>query len=269
MSSLLAGRTALVTGAGGDIGRAAVRHLVAAGAAVIAADHPAAGDKLERTVETCRAARDDAAISSVTFDVGDSDAVRAAIAHASEELAPPALLFNNAGIQGAFTPTHRYPLDDAATVIGVNVLGAINVMTSVAAVMVDAGVGGAVVNMASMAGVTGAPNMMAYSASKAAIIGMTKSAAKDLAPHGIRVNSVSPAFIGPGAMWDRQVELQAAAGTQYFPDDPQQVADMMIGSVPMRRFGSVDEVIEVVLWLLSDRSSYVTGVNVEVSGGAA
>ena len=98
---------------------------------------------------------------------------------------------------------------------------------------------------------------------------MTKSAAKDLAPHRIRVNSVSPAFIGPGAMWDRQVELQAAAGTQYFPADQERVADMMISSVPMRRYGSLDEVIDVVLWLLSDQSSYVTGVNIEVSGGAA
>jgi NAD(P)-dependent dehydrogenase (short-subunit alcohol dehydrogenase family) len=70
-------------------------------------------------------------------------------------------------------------------------------------------------------------------------------------------------------MWERQVELRAAADTQYFPPDPDQVARMMISSVPMRRYGSLDEVVDVVLWLLSDQASYVTGVNVEVSGGAA
>jgi 2-dehydro-3-deoxy-L-rhamnonate dehydrogenase (NAD+) len=128
--------------------------------------------------------------------------------------------------------------------------------------------GGAVVNIASMAGVSGAPNMPAYSASKAAVIGLTKSAAKDLAPKGIRVNAVSPAFIGPGRMWETQVERQAAAGSQYYPNDPDAVAEQMIGTVPLRRYGSVHEVATVVAFLLSDDASYVTGVNVEVSGGS-
>ena len=147
--------------------------------------------------------------------------------------------------------------------------GALNVLAATSALMVEAGRGGAIVNMSSMAGVTGAPNMLAYSTSKAAILAMTTSSAKDLAPHGIRVNSVSPAFIGPGAMWERQIELQAAAGTQYFPGDIEQVEEMMINMVPMRRYGSIDEVIDVVLWLLSDGAAYVTGENIQVSGGSA
>jgi NAD(P)-dependent dehydrogenase (short-subunit alcohol dehydrogenase family) len=105
-------------------------------------------------------------------------------------------------------------------VINVNVVGAVNVLRSAAAAMVAATVRGAIVNMASLAGVTEGPNMVAYSASKAAVIGMTKSAAKDLAPHGIRVNCRSPAFIGPGSMRDRQVDLQAAAGTRVLPARP-------------------------------------------------
>jgi NAD(P)-dependent dehydrogenase (short-subunit alcohol dehydrogenase family) len=263
------GRTALVTGAAGDIGRAVTIRLARAAAAVVAADHPGARERLDATIAACLDACPDAAVRPVTFDVTDAAATRRAIDAAAADLAAFDLVFNNAGIQGAFAPTHRYPLDDAAAVINVNVTGALNVMTTAAAVMVAAGIPGAIVNAASMAGVTGAPNMVAYSASKAAIIGMTKSAAKDLAPHGIRVNCTSPAFIGPGAMWERQVELQAAADTQYFPPDPDQVARMMISSVPMRRYGSLDEVVDVVLWLLSDQASYVTGVNVEVSGGAA
>jgi NAD(P)-dependent dehydrogenase (short-subunit alcohol dehydrogenase family) len=135
--------------------------------------------------------------------------------------------------------------------------------------MIDGGTGGSIVNIASMAGVSGAPNMPAYSASKAAVVGLTKATAKDLAPHGIRVNAVSPAFIGPGRMWETQVAQQAAAGSQYYAADPDAVAAQMIGMVPLRRYGSVHEVAKVVAFLLSDDASYVTGANLEVSGGSA
>jgi NAD(P)-dependent dehydrogenase (short-subunit alcohol dehydrogenase family) len=154
-------------------------------------------------------------------------------------------------------------------VIEVNVLGALTVLAAVSRAMIDGGAGGSIVNIASMAGVSGAPNMPAYSASKAAVIGLTKAAAKDLAPHSIRVNAVSPAFIGPGRMWDTQVEQQAAAGSQYYAIEPEAVAAQMIEMVPMRRYGSVHEVAAVVAFLLSDDASYVTGVNLEVSGGSS
>ena len=111
--------------------------------------------------------------------------------------------------------------------------------------------------------------MVAYSASKAAVIALTKTAAKDLAAHSIRVNSISPAFIGPGQMWDRQVQLQADVPSQYFDHDPEIVAKQMIESVPMRRYGTLDEVASVVCFLLSDDASYITAFDVEVSGGAS
>src|SRR5256886_9830681 len=120
-----------------------------------------------------------------------------------------------------------------------------------------------------MAVLSGAPNIPAYSASKAAVIGLTKAAAKDLAPHGIRVNAVSPGFIGPGRMWETQVARQAGAGGQYFAGDPKAVASQMIAMVPLRRYGTPTEVAAVVAFLLSEEASYVTGVNVEVSGGSA
>jgi NAD(P)-dependent dehydrogenase (short-subunit alcohol dehydrogenase family) len=142
------------------------------------------------------------------------------------------------------------------------------VMQHVAAAMIAAGVEGAVVNAASMAGVSGAPNMAAYSASKAAVIGLTKSAAKDLAPHGIRVNAVSPAFIGPGAMWEKQLSAQAAVGSQYYATDPDEVAEQMIAMVPLRRYGSPAEVAAVVSFLLSPDASYITGQNIEITGGS-
>jgi 2-dehydro-3-deoxy-L-rhamnonate dehydrogenase (NAD+) len=182
-------------------------------------------------------------------------------------LGPLGGLVNNAGYQGLFVPVDRYPLADARRVVEVNVLGVMTILSAVARAMAAAGTGGAIVNVASMAGVSGAPNMPAYAASKAAVIGLTKAAAMDLAPSRIRVNAVSPAFIGPGRMWDTQVARQAEAGSQYYASDPGEVAAQMIGMVPMRRYGSTDEVATVVAFLLSDDASYLTGVNVEVSGG--
>jgi 2-dehydro-3-deoxy-L-rhamnonate dehydrogenase (NAD+) len=246
----------LVTGAAGDIGTAVAEELARRGHRLALADHPEASGPLGALAARLGA-------RSATFDVTDEAAASAAVSG----LGPLGGLVNNAGYQGVFLPVDAYPLDDARRVIEVNVLGAMTVLAAVAREMIAAGSGGSIVNVASMAGVSGAPNMPAYSASKAAVLGLTKAAAKDLAPHGIRVNAVSPAFIGPGRMWDTQVAHQAAAGSQYYSDDPVEVASQMIGMVPMRRYGSAHEVATVVAFLLSDGSSYVTGVNVEVSGG--
>ena len=245
--------TVLITGAAGDIGTAIAEVLAERGYRLVLADHPDAAERLD---ELCR--RLDA--ECVTFDVTDEAAVTAAV----DELGPLGGLVNNAGYQGVFAPVDRYPLDDARHVVEVNVLGVMTVLAVAARTMT----GGTIVNIAAMAGVSGAPNMPAYSASKAAVVGLTKSAAKDLAPKGIRVNAVSPAFIGPGRMWETQVAQQAAAGSQYYATDPEAVAEQMIGLVPLRRHGSVHEVATVVAFLLSDDASYVTGANIEVSGGS-
>ncbi len=256
----------IITGAAGDIGMAAARHL-AGSHRLFLCDHPAVADSLALRADELRA--DGATVAEHCFDVTDHAAVVAGIESCASVLGPPRGLFNNAGVQGEFTPVHRTSPADVAKVLSINVVGAFSVLAVVGAAMVDAGNGGAIVNSSSMAGVSGAPNMAAYSASKAAIIGLTKSAAKDLAPWNIRVNAISPAFIGPGMMWERQVELQASAGSQYFPSDPATVAEQMINSIPLRRVGSTGEVADVVAYLLSDASSYVTGTNIEINGGAA
>jgi NAD(P)-dependent dehydrogenase (short-subunit alcohol dehydrogenase family) len=251
--------TVLVTGAAGDIGAAIAEVLAERGYRLALADHPSSEAKLGETVDACRLLGAEA--DGVPFDVTDEVAVNAAVS----ALGPLDGLVNNAGYQGVFTAVDAYPVDDARRVLEVNVLGAMTVLTAVGRTMTD---GGSIVNIASMAGVSGAPNMPAYSASKAAVIG-TKSAAKDLAPRGIRVNAVSPAFIGPGRMWETQVAQQAAAGSQYYATDPEAVAVQMIELVPLRRYGSVREVATVVAFLLSDDASYVSGVNLEVSGGSS
>lgn len=258
----LDGRTVLVTGAAGDIGRATAVRLAAAGCRVVIAD---VVDGLAATAAACVNA--DAASDPVqlSFDVSNEAQVAGAFAELGQRGITADLLFNNAGVQGALTNTLGYDADDFRKVLDINVVGAFIVLKHFAAAL--AGAGGAVVNTASMAK-GGAPNMVAYSASKAAVVAMTKSAAKDLAPQSIRVNSISPAFIGPGAMWDRQVDMQASTPSQYFSDDPVEVAEQMISSVPLRRYGSLDEVAAAVQFLLSDEASYITAFDIEVSGGA-
>ena len=230
----------LVTGAAGDIGAAIAARLASAGSDVTLADHPEAAAQLAEAAERCRSRG--GAVATTTFDVTDERSTDDAI----RTLGEIGGLVNSAGLQGAFAPIDSYPIDDARKVFDVNVLGVFAVLSAVSRRMVASGRGGSIVNVASMAGVSGAPNMPAYSASKAAVIGLTKAAAKDLAPSGIRVNSVSPAFIGPGRMWEAQTAQQAAAGSQYYASDP-----------------------GVVAFLLSEEASYVTGVNLEVSGGSA
>lgn len=262
----LTGRTALVTGAAGDIGAACAVRLAAAGATVVVTDLPARTDDMERSTERCRDAGAEAALA-VPLDVTDEAGAVTALTTIIDQLGPPSVLVNAAGYQGRFEPAHSYPTEDAARVLATNVTGLMTVTRAVTAAAIDAGTGGAVVNLASMAGVGGAPNMPAYSASKAAVIGYTKAAAHDLAPHGIRVNAVSPAFIGPGEMWDRQVADQASTPSQYYGDDAATVRQQMLAQVPLRRLGSVEEVAAVVMWLASDEASYVTGENVLVTGG--
>ncbi|MDX6655982.1 MAG: hypothetical protein QOH62_775 [Solirubrobacteraceae bacterium] len=260
-------RYALVTGAAGDLGRAACVALAQDGWSLLIADHPAQEPGVEATREACAAFG--AEVASATFDVTDPDAVTDAVGALAGRHGVPTAVVANAGVQGDFAPVHEHDIDVLRRVLDVNVVGVFNTVQVTARLMIGAQAGGSIVAMASMAGVTGAPNMPAYSASKAAVIGLVKTASRDLAPHGIRVNAVSPAFIGPGAMWDNQVAQQAAAGSQYYATDPEAVGRQMIEMVPLRRYGAPSEVADVICFLAGERSSYVTGINLEVAGGAA
>ena len=257
-------RTALVTGAGGDIGATVAVLLAQSGARVVLTDLDASVDS---TADACAAANPGLEPIVVRCDVTSEDEVGRAVDEIGAAGIVADLLFNNAGIQGSFDNVVDQDASGFRRVLDTNVTGVFLVLRGFARALLSTGRPGAVVNTASMAQ-GGAPNMAAYSASKAAVVALTKTAAKDLAPASIRVNSVSPAFIGPGAMWDRQVALQAETPSQYFSDEPDEVAAQMIGSVPLRRYGSLDEVAAAVLFLLSDESSYITGFDLQVSGGA-
>lgn len=258
---------AMVTGSAGDFGRSVAWRLARSGAKVALADLEAGRGRLVELAERCAEHVGPDGVEVVTFDVTSEEAVEEAVESVLSRLGVPTRVFNNAGYQGVFVETPDYPAEDARTVLDVNVMGMINVLQATARVMREAGSGGSIVNSASMAGVGGAVNMLAYSASKAAVVSLTRAAAMDLAPLGINVNAISPAFVGPGKLWDRQVELQAKAGSPYYSTDPEEVAKEMIAQVPLRRLGTVEEIASVVLWLLSDEASYVTGENVLVTGG--
>jgi 2-dehydro-3-deoxy-L-rhamnonate dehydrogenase (NAD+) len=251
----------VVTGGAGDIGVATARLLSSAGAMVALLDRD--GERLGEVMASSGAA----AQSLVPFecDVTCRPAVDDVLSRIAGRLGAIDGVFNNAGYQGLFAPVDVYPLDDVRTVLEVNVIGVFNVLQ--AALPHLRGHGSAIVNTASYAGVVGPPNMVAYAASKFAVIGLTQTAAKDLAPRGVRVNAVSPSLIGPGAMWTRQSELQAATGTMYFSSDPNVVQQQMLSTVPLRRLGTLDEVAHAVAFLLSDAASYITGFNLEVTGG--
>ena len=267
-SDRLTGRVALVTGAAGDIGGAIALRTARDGATVVLSDLAAATDRLAETADACRAAGAPA-VHLCPLDVTDESAVTEAVNEVVARVGPPDAIVTSAGYQGTFTPLPGYPIGDLRTVLEVNVVGTFTVVQACAAALIAAERAGSVVVVASMAGVSGAPNMAAYSASKAAVLGFSRSAAKDLAGAGIRVNAVSPGFIGPGRMWDRQVELQASTPSPYYADTPEEVAAQMIGMIPLRRYGAVQEVASVVGFLLSDDASYVTGTNTEISGGSA
>jgi NAD(P)-dependent dehydrogenase (short-subunit alcohol dehydrogenase family) len=263
----LTGHTALVTGAAGDFGRTVAIRLVASGARLVITDLATASAGLELTRQGCAARAGDASCVVVVGDVTDPADVAAVFGAAVEQVGVPDLVFNNAGIQGLIAPLQDYPLDDMDRVIRVNVAGIFHVLREAGRRLRAAGRGGAIVNSASMAGVEGAANMPAYSLSKGAVMSLTRSASKDFAPLGIRVNAISPAFIGPGRMWDLQTARQAEAATQYYSTNPEQVAREMVTAVPLRRLGTLEEVANTVVWLLSDESSYLTGQNLIVSGG--
>lgn len=261
-----AGKTVVITGGGGQMGREGAVYFAGEGANVVVVDW--AQEALDKTVQAVSAAHPTAKVVAASCDVRSEESVKAAVGVATANFGKIDCLWNNAGVQGAMVPTPEYPLQDFKQVLEVNVLGAFTVLQAVAREMAATG-GGAIVNTSSVAALRGTPTMVAYVSSKAALLGMTHATAKDLAPHGIRVNAVSPALIGPGFMWDRQNELHAASGSPYFPPDPEAVARSKVASVPMKRLGEVREVLDTVAFLLSEESSYTTGCNHVVAGGLA
>ena len=263
-----AGKTIIITGAGGQFGREGCLYFAKRGAHVAALDMSKPG--LKGTFDAMTAEFGEAAFDFKPYvcDITNAAQIDQVIKSIHTRFTRIDLLWNNAGYQGQIAPTLEYDPADFAQVMNVNVTGAFTVMQAVAKRMdKQGGDGYSIVNTASVAGLRGTPAMIAYSSSKAAVLAMTVAASKDLAPSGIRVNAVSPALIGPGTMWERQNELHAKSGSPYFATTADEVAKNKINSVPMKRLGSVEEVLKSVAFLLSDDASYTTGINLVIDGG--
>ncbi len=249
------GKVVVITGAGGGIGRAAAVRFAREGASVVAVDRDEAS--LTETVAAVSAVG--GRIHTVACDVTSSTDVQAYVQAAVDAFGGVDVLFNNAGIEGVVSSLETYPEDDFDQVIAVNVKGVWLGMKHTADAMRQRG-GGVIINTASVAGLRGTPGLIAYGASKHAVVGMTKSAAVELAPAGIRVNAVCPAPIETRMM--RSIESGAA------PDDPEAFKKQATGRIPLGRYGEPDEVAALVAFLASDEAAFITGGIYPIDGGS-
>ena len=250
MSYSFAGRVALVTGGGAGIGRATAEAFAAAGARVSVADVDRANG--EKVVDAITAAGGEAQF--IPCDVSQAVAVENLVTQTLEAYGRLDFAFNNAGIEIENARLADGSEADFDRIIDVNVKGVWLSMKYELAAMVAQG-GGVIVNTASVAGLGAAPKMSIYSASKHAVIGLTKSAAIEYAKKGIRVNAVCPAVI------DTDMFRRAAEA------DPRK-ADFAIAMHPVGRLGRADEIAAAVLYLCSEGAAFTTGVALPVDGGA-
>ncbi len=225
-------RVAIVTGGAGGLGSAIVERLRADGLHVAAADLAPGAD--------------------VEVDVSDPDSVDAMAAAVRERFGGIDVLVNNAGIAGPTAPVHEYPVDEWRRVLEINLSGAFHCTRACLPDMLAAGYG-RIVNIASIAGKDGNPQMAAYSASKAGLIALTKSVGKETATSGVLVNCVVPGVIEAGLTAKTTEEERR----------------LFLSRVPMGRMGRPEELAELASWLASARCSFSTGATYDLSGGRA
>jgi 2-dehydro-3-deoxy-L-rhamnonate dehydrogenase (NAD+) len=243
----LSGRAALVTGAGQSIGESCARALAARGARVAVTD--ANGPAAEEVAASIRAGG--GAAFALGLDVTDPSAVDAVVERVREAFGRLDVGVNNAGVSGRRVPTGELTDADWRAVLAVNLDGVFHCLRAEVAAMRATG-GGSIVNMASVLANRAHPGAGAYTASKHAVLGLTRAAALDHAPDGIRVNAVAPSWI--------ETPRKRRSGT------PEELA-ALAAAHPLGRLGSCEEVAEVVAWLASDAASFVTGSVYAVDGG--
>jgi NAD(P)-dependent dehydrogenase (short-subunit alcohol dehydrogenase family) len=242
----LAGKTAVVTGAASGIGRATVLRLAREGTRVLAADRAAEG--LAETAAL--AAAQGTPVETMLADVGTSDAPTAVIGGAIARFGALHLLMNNAGIGGAKRADQTSD-DDFDAHLAINLRSVFRFSRAAVAVMPP---GSAIVNVASIFGITGFPNNAAYAAAKAGVAGLTRQMAADYGPAGIRINAIAPGLIETG-MTRRRI-----AESQWFRS---QMTDM----TPLGRNGTPDDIAAAAAFLLSDDAAFISGQVLVVDGG--
>ena len=241
---LFKGRAAIVTGGARGIGLACAAKITAGGGRVALWDRD-----LDRARQSAAALKGAIAVS---VDVTNEESIAQALAATEKDLAAPDILVASAGITGPNTTVVNYLVDAWRQVIDINLTGVFLCNRAIAIGMSKRG-WGRIVNIASVAGKEGNPNASAYSASKAGVIGLTKSLGKELATTGVLVNCVAPAVVK----------------TELFSQMTEQHIQYMLSKIPMNRFGEVEEVAEMVAWLASPLCTFATGATFDLSGGRA
>ncbi len=236
------GRTAVITGGASGLGKAVARRIAEEGGAVALWDVNRAALEAART--------DVAAAHIDEVDVADHAAVARAAKQANEKLGRIDILINSAGITGATVPVQDFPIDSWLKTLAINVNGVFFACREIIPYMLKGGYG-RIVNVASVAGKEGNPNASAYSASKAAVIGFTKSLGKELAQRGILANAITP------ATFESPILKQL----------PQSQVDYMRGKIPMGRLGEIAESAAMICFMASEECSFTTGSVFDTSGG--
>ncbi|MEM6467101.1 MAG: SDR family NAD(P)-dependent oxidoreductase [Pseudomonadota bacterium] len=235
---------AVITGGAQGIGLACAKALQAQGSRIALWDMDA---------EALAAAKSELGeVETLHTDITQFDSVHAAMTQTEQVLGPITQVVNSAGIAGPNALVEDYPFDDWNQIIAVNLTGSFHVLRAILPGMKARGYG-RIVLVASVAGKEGNPNASAYSASKAGVIGLTKSAGKECAGLDIAVNCVTP----------------AAARTRIFDQMKQEHIDFMLSKIPRGRFVEVDEVAAMITWLCSKSNSFTTGAAFDISGGRA
>lgn len=253
MTHPMTGRIALITGAAGAIGLATVKLLASQGATIAATDMAGAD------FGPLHAAIPDAdRLLVIEADVTDEEAFGVAVNATVEKFGTIDIFFNNAGIEGPVAPMPDFPTNAFRKVMDVNVTGIFLGLKLVIPIMAKAG-GGSIINSSSVAGLTGSAGLCAYIASKHAVLGLTRAAAVEWAAKGIRVNCINPGPIESRMMSSIEEGASPGAGAT--------VHDGYAATIPMRRYGTPDEVAGVVAFLASDAAGYVNGAAYTIDGG--
>jgi NAD(P)-dependent dehydrogenase (short-subunit alcohol dehydrogenase family) len=249
----LDGKVAVVTGAAGVIGTATLRLLAERGARLVAVDRRE--QDLKTAIKDLPASAQALAVSA---DVTDEDEVAGYVRATVEKFGTIDVFYNNAGIEGDIKPITEYSLESFRKVIDVNVVGVFLGMKHVLPVMLKQNKG-SIINTASIAGLMGSPHIAVYSASKHAVIGLTKSAAWECTATGVRVNCVCPGLIDSRML--SAIMQGRNAGNAPTPNEK------IVERIPARRLGQASEVASIVAFLASDEASYVSGSAYTVDGG--
>ncbi len=245
----LVGQTALVTGGGGGFGQAIGLRLAAAGASIAVVDRDK--DAAQAASDAIRSAGGSAEVFAT--DLTDADAVRDTVQSVVARFGSLDIAVNNAGIGGEMTPLADYPLDAWHQVIDVNLNSVFYCLRAELEAMLAAGDGGSIINTASIMSTVAMPTISAYVASKHAVLGLTRAAAVEYGPHGIRVNAVGPSFSRVGFTAEK------------IADDDQWAA--MAAQHPLGRTASPADIADTVAYLASPASAFTTGQLLLVDGG--